>query len=415
VGQAKLAKRSVAVMSSVTNANFGLPLAIVHFDNKYTVVTTESVWQGELDGVVFTEEVDFTPATTRASDAVIFNNRLMVTVDDNLDSWDGAGDDLYGHEALTSGVPHPLCIFDSQSTYKLAVGNGNTVKILDTSYVASSTVLTLASQFQVTSLRYRNGFLYVGTKTTDGSEARIFIWNGSGTNAQYECPVGCEWVFSMTEYGSSVAAIVSSGQLIQVSGSQYTQLGALPVYYQPHARWQGVGGFSLNGKVFNRGMVAVGQTIYINIEGDTDTGFVPEMKSGIWVFDPEVGLYHRASPPTDTLVIDDSFSISDNEITTTTTHNLKTGDGIAFESISGLTGVDASVTYFVTVTATNKIKLSLTREGVAAGRYVTIGGTPGAADDLVYYPNIDAGLLTLATSGAVAPYDEMVAAVLCIA
>lgn len=400
VGQAKLSKRAVALKSDITSGTFGYPVAIAYFDSKYTVVTDDKVWQGDMDGTTFTVESDFEPSATLGSDALVFNNRLVVTEDSNIADWDGAGDDVYSLESLTSGVPHPLCIFDSQTTYKLAVGNGNTVKLLDTTYVPSATVLTLASQFVVTTMRYRNGYLYVGTKTTDGSEARIFIWNGSGASAQYECPVGCEWVFSMTEFGTSVAAIVSSGQIGQVSGSSFLPLAALPVFYEPHARWQGAGGLLLNGKVFNRGMITVGNTIYMNIEGETDTGFIPEMKSGIWVYDPDVGLYHRATSTTDLLVRDSTFTVANDIITTSATHNLKTGDTVQFTGVSGITGIANNVQYHVTVLSSTTLKLSLTRESVASERYVSLSGTV-TTDRLIYFPNTDRGLSLTATSGAI--------------
>ena len=405
IGQAKLAKRPVAVTSSASDGDFKYTMAIVYFDSAYTVVTSDGVFQGGLDGGVFTQ-TSFSPSTTLASDALIFEDtstdQLIVTTDANFSRWNGSASSSHTLGALTSGVPHPLCIFDSNPTYKLAIGNGNQVKTYDTSYNANTTILTLPTQFQVTSLRYRNGYLYVGTKNTAGGEARVFIWSGSGANAQYEVPVGAEWVFSMTEYGSSVAVITSEGQLLQISGSQAIQLGALPVYYNPHARWQDSSGLTLNGKVFNRGMATVGNSIYINIEGNVDVGFVPEMKSGLWVFDPDVGLYHRAISTTDTLVRDSSLTVADNEITTSANHNLLTGDAVEFSSISGLSGVSTGITYYITATGSNKIKLSLSRESLVAQRYVTISGTPGGSDILVYYPNTDSGLLLSATSGAVA-------------
>jgi hypothetical protein len=402
VGQAKLSRKPVAVMSSTVDSAFEFVVAMPYFMNNYTAVTTDAVFQGELDGNTWAEELDFTPATTNGSDAVVFNNRLVVSENDNLADWDGASDDDYALAALTAGVPHPMCIFDSLPTYKLAIGNGNTVNTYTTAYAANPNVLSLPTEFQVTTLRYRNGYLYIGTKNTNGGEARIFIWNGSGTNAQYECPVGAEWVFSMTEYGSSVAAITNAGQLIQVSGSQFTQLAAFPVYYMPHAKWQGANGLQLNGKVFNRGMITVGNTIYINVEGETDIGFVPEMKSGLWVFDPQVGLYHRASSSTDNKRSDGSLSLSDNTLTTSVAHNLKTGDGVTFRTVSGLSGVSSATTYYVTVISDDELKLSLTREGVANSRFVSITGTPGGSDILVYWPNTDNGNQLTATSGAIA-------------
>lgn len=396
IGQVKLARKPVALLSSASDSDFAYLMAIAYLNNKYIAVTSDNVFTGSLDGNNWTQETDFTPATTNASDAVVFNERLVVSEDNDLADWDGAGDDVYNLVSLTSGVPHPLSVFGVQ----LAVGDGNTVKLYNTSYVLGQT-LTLPTEFQVTTIRTVGNFLYIGTKNLNGNNAKVFIWDGNSSAYDSECSVGAEWVFSMTEYGSSVAAITSSGQLIQVSGSQYVELAALPVYYMPHAKWMGANGLLLNGKVFNRGMVTNGKTIYINIEGETDTGFVPEMKSGVWVYDPEVGLYHRGTSSTDTLVEDNGLSLTDNTITTSTAHNLKTGDAVEFRAVSGIVGINNDYTYYVTVVSPTTIKLSLTRQGVYSQRYVSMTGTPAVGDVLVFYPNTDNGLQLTATSGAV--------------
>jgi hypothetical protein len=402
LGQAKLSKKPVAIMSSADNADFGYVVSIVYFDNAYTVVTDDSIFQGSIDGGAFTEETTFTPGTTLASDAIVFDSKLIVTTSNNFESWTGTGSGTPTLGSLTNNVPHPMCIFDSQPTFKLAIGNGRSVNTYNTSFTANSTVLTLPTDFIVTTLRYRNGFLYVGTKNINGGEARIFIWNGSGSNAQYECPVGAEWVFSMTEYGQSVAAIVSSGQLIQVTGSSYQPLGALPVFADPSAVWQGASGFTLTGKVFNRGMVTIGDSIYMNIDGNVESGYIPKMKSGIWVFDPQVGLYHRSSSSTDKRVLDTAFTVDNNTVTTATTHNLLTGDGITFKDIGGIAGIDTNALYFVTVLSPTTFKLSLSRDDLANERYIDISGTRTSAS-LLYYPNTDNGALAGVTAGAITP------------
>jgi hypothetical protein len=399
-GQAQLSKKPVAILSSADDGDVQYVVSIVYFDGAYTVVTTDAVFQGGLSGNAFTKEGDFTPSTTLASDAIVFDDKLIVTTNNNFVSWTGSGTESSGLGTLTDGVPHPMCIFDSNPTYKLAIGNGNTVKTYNTSFSANPTTLTLPTEFIVTTLRYRNGFLYVGTKNKNGGEARIFIWNGSGTNAQYECPVGAEWVFSMTEYGQSVVAIVSSGQLIEVVGSTYRPLASLPVFNTPNALWQGASGFTLTGKVFNRGMTTVGNNIYINIDGNVENGYVPTMKSGIWVYDPEVGLYHRATYSTDKRVSDTSFTVAHNVITTGANHNLSTGDGVTFKNVGGITGVDVDTLYFVTVLSANTIKLSLSRYDLASERYVDVSGTRTTAS-LLYYPNTDNGSRTGVTAGAI--------------
>jgi hypothetical protein len=402
VGQAKLSKKPVAIMSSADDGDFGYVVSIVYFDGAYTVVTDDSIFQGGISGNAFTKETSFTPGTTLASDAIVFDSKLIVTTNNNFESWTGTGSGTPTLGSLTNNVPHPMCIFDSQPTFKLAIGNGRSVNTYNTSFTANSTVLTLPTDFVVTTLRYRNGFLYVGTKNINGGDARIFIWNGSGSNAQYECPVGAEWVFSMTEYGQSVAAIVSSGQLIQVTGSSYQPLGALPVFADPNAVWQGASGFTLTGKVFNRGMVTIGDSIYMNIDGNIESGYVPKMKSGIWVFDPQVGLYHRSSSSTDKRVLDTAFTVADNTVTTGATHNLLTGDGVTFKDIGGINGIDTNALYFVTVISPTTFKLSLSRDDLANGRYIDISGTRTSAS-LLYYPNTDNGALAGVTAGAIMP------------
>lgn len=400
VGQLQLARRPVAIMSSDTDANFSDTVAILHFDSNIIAVTDDRLFAGDLTGDTWSEITAFIPNTTVDSDAIVFNDRLVVTINNNVADWDGDVDDKYTLESLTASVPHPMAIFDSQPTYKLAIGNGNTVKLLNTSYSNSSTNLTIPSQYIITSLAYRNGYLYVATKTTDGSEARIFIWNGNGAAAQYEVPIGSEWVYSIIPYGTTVAAITNAGQLLQISGTQVVELAALPVYHQPHARWQGA--TSSIPRVYHRGMTAIGNTIYINLEGELDEGFMPEMKSGVWVFDPQVGLYHRAQSSTDTLVRDNSISVSGETLTTSAAHNLLDGDAVQFRSVSGLTNIEIDIPYYVTVVSTTEIKLSLSKKSQILGKYVTFAGTPGGSDVLFYFPNTDRGSGDC-RAGAIAP------------
>jgi len=399
-GKAILSRKPIVIMSSVVDADFKYPLSICYFSANYVAVTSEDIFEGGLNGATWST-VSSSPASLGLnSDGVVFNNYLYVTTNSNLSRWNGASTWNNTLKSLTADVPHPMCIFESLTTYKLAIGNGNTVETLDTSHNANPTVLTLDAKYQVTTMRYRNGYLYVGTRNLNGGEAKVFIWNGSGTNPQYECPVGAEWVFSMTEYGSSVAVVNSQGQLLQVNGSTAKELAAFPVFYKPDIRWQGAGGLQFNGKVFNRAMETIGNNIYINIEGDTDTGFVPEMKSGLWVYDPATGLNHRSTPVTDSVTLDTTFTVSNSIITTSAAHGMKTGDAVMFKTVTGITGVDNDHIYYATVLSTTTMKLSLSRKGVAEERYVTIGGTP-SVESLVLSKNTEFGSNYGATSGAI--------------
>lgn len=381
-GQMQGAKKAVAHLHEDQHTQMGYVLAVVYYNNDYIALTTNEAYTFALN--TNTASTTSQPSATNASDAVICFNRVYLSLYNNLAYYDGSSWTT-GIEPLTAGVPHPMDVFDSLPTFKLAIGDSNTVILVDSSGNKDSTVLTLPAQFQVITLRYRNGFLYIGTRNIYGGEARVFIWNGSGTNAQYEVPTGASWVFSMVPYRSSVACVTDRGQLLYINGSSAEELASFPVAYVQNAKWQDHLGLQLNGKVFNRGMAVVDDSIYINIDGEVDIGECLEMKSGIWVFNPEVGLYHMAQASSDRTRVG-AFTISSSEITTAADHYLKTGDGVLFTTAP--TGADSNRTYYAYVTGTNKLKIAKSRKALQAGEHMTISGTGG----IMYAQNRDQGI-----------------------
>jgi len=257
-GKLTLSKKAFNVVNSVVDsANLGYILSLSYYDSSYIAVTQDDIFQINLTTVGLSA-IASSPATGQNSDGIIFNSLLHVTTDTQLSTWNGSSwTNSRLPVALTSSVPHVMEVFESQPTYSLAIANGNKVQTYDTSYNANTTVLTLPSYQQVTTMRYRNGFLYVGTKHINGGEARVYIWNGNGTAAQYEVPVGCSWVFAMTPYKNTVAVVTSQGLLGLISGSELVPLSAFPVYYHSGLKWQGSSGLLLNGKVFNRAIVSM--------------------------------------------------------------------------------------------------------------------------------------------------------------
>jgi hypothetical protein len=193
----------------------------------------------------------------------------------------------------------------------------------------------------------------------------------------------------------------SEGVLGLISGSELVPLGAFPVYYNPDLRWQGSTGLLLNGKVFNRGLVAVGDRLYINVDASLDSGYIPEMKSGLWVYDPRIGLHHRAPSSAIRHVEDNALSVTNSVITTTAAHKLQDGDGVMFSTLGGLSGVDDDTIYYAKVESTTTIKLAKSIKSLKNAEYVTLTGTATGSDVLVYVPNNDNGdFYTGVTSGA---------------
>jgi hypothetical protein len=139
-------------------------------------------------------------------------------------------------------------------------------------------------------------------------------------------------------------------------------------------------------------MTTIGDTIYMNIDGSVDTGFISEMRSGIWVYDPSVGLYHRGSPSIDQKIevaSSGGLSLSNNVLSVSTAHNLKKGDAIVFDGVAGIQGVVTDTLYYADPVSTTGVKLAGSRKALQAGEYVTMTGTADVTDDFNYIPNTD--------------------------
>lgn len=395
-GEVRLTKKAMAMIDSSTSG-FENVLGIRYFNGGYHIVTLGGIHRGSLSGSSFTT-IASTPTLFEGSDSLVFNSKLYVTTATSLSSLNTSVVWANSLDTYTTGYPHPMAEFASMTTYKLAVGNKNQVETLDTSHNANATVLTIPSNYVITCLEYRSGYLYIGTKEIYGGEAMIFIWNGTGANAQYSVPTGAQWVYSMVPYKAAVAFVTNEGELLYVNGTSTEQLAAFPVFYTQGARWEQ--GDNMLGKVYPRGMTTIGSNIYINISGEIEVGNVPEMRSGVWCFDPSVGLYHYASSSTDLWTKDSSLSVTDSVITTTATHNIKLGDAVVFTSVSGLSGIENNKLYYAIPVAAATLKLAGCLEDANSGEFIVLSGTP-TTDTLHYAANVDNGNTFDASSGAI--------------
>lgn len=395
-GEARLSRKALALTSSAVSG-FAEVLSIVFFDGKYHVVTSNKVFLGDLAGTGFSA-VGSSPVLGTVSDGIVCYSRLYVSDITALAYLDTVGSWTTGIGTLNANYPHPMAVFDSLTTYKLAVGNGTAIQTYDSSGNANSVVMSLPSNYYATSLVYRNGYLYIGTKEINGGEASVFIWNGDGTSAQYAVPVGAGWVYSMVPYKDSVACMTNEGELLAINGSSASQLSALPIFYAEGARWE-QGNADL-GKVYPRGMAVKGDNIYINVCGLVEVGDVPEMRSGVWCYSPEVGLTHYASPSSDLWVADATITQTSGVLTTNATHNLILGDIVIFDSVAGLGNVSANTAYYAIPVATNTLKIAGSRQDAFDGNYILITGT-ATSDSLSYADNTCNGD-TIASSGAIA-------------
>lgn len=304
--------------------------------------------------------------------------------------------------SLTTGKPHPLCVLETFNY--LAIGDGNAVKLYDTTHTLYTT-LTIPLDLEVRWIRYNAGNLYIGTKHLGGGNAMLFVWNGIGTAAQSAYPIDGSFVFSGCNYNNSIVVMTSTGRLMRFNGGGFDELANLPVYYTPYS-WYG--NTPTAGKVINRGMIADGGIIYINLDGSlADTTIrLANQPSGLWVYDPKVGLYHRAgyaTSKTESRTIDDSTGINTTtNVITVSSYTAQTGTKVLYTcAVSGEAGGLTSKTfYYVIRVSSTELKLALSYNDAVAGTAIDIT-SQGTTQKLYFHDDDDFGAITNINAGAV--------------
>ena len=191
-GYMALARKPNVLYTETDDVDFETPLAILSDDSDFYVITSEDTFSVDVqltDRSVSKLQTGTPPTNSFASDGVFFNGELHVSDAGGVHSLASGtwASDITG---LNTSYPHPLCVSEHQQY--LAVGNGNTVALYNTSY-ALQTTLTIPSDHVVTWIRWRANILWVGTRNINGGEAKVFLWNGSGTAAQSGYAADRDW------------------------------------------------------------------------------------------------------------------------------------------------------------------------------------------------------------------------------
>lgn len=395
-GALALARKPVVVMSETQDADFETPLAILGDDDDIFVVTSENVFKISPTTTDITisdmnDDGGTVPAGGFQSDGCFFNGELHVSDSSSIHSYNATWAEDY--TGLSSSYPHPLCVSEHQQY--LAVGNGNTVRLLNTSY-ALVTTLTVPSDHVVTWIRWRANLLWCGTRNIQGGEAKVFLWNGSGTAAQAGYGVGSEWAFSGCTYEArnTIAVVSASGQILIFNGSGFVPLlddagneMAFPVYHLGYAWGSSSSTSNLLGKVASRGMEARGRRIYMNVDSTIAKpnggipSYTPNFPGGLWVFDPKVGLYHKAGLDHKQFNRVAGSSISSNTITLASAQVFETGDPVECTQKGSLTGdISDDRIYYAIKTSSTELKLADTPQQALAGQAITITGTATSSE-----------------------------------
>lgn len=382
--------RNPMVLKARIADNFGILQAVAADETLYYLITSRGYYSLDVSsGVpVFTELNNMgQPTATAGIDGVIFAGVLVVTGTTMVRSYSSPNWTDQGI-TISASYPHPLCVDENRN--EIAVANGNVLKTYNTAFSLQNT-LTIPAQHVITTVRYRQNKYYIGTRNISGGNAKMFVWNGTGTSAEAQFDVHCDWLYSLADFDSSICAVVSSGQILRFNGGGFDELDHFPVYDTQYSWVSNASVATGAGKVLNRGMLAVGDDLYLNIDGSlrtTDTypgAYLSDQPSGLWCLDKSVGLYHKNGLNYKKFAAKSVSSLASGNLVFATAHDAETGDAVTASTISSLTGISANTTYFVIKVSTTTLKLAISPADAAAGNAITLGGSV-TSEALTFYP-----------------------------
>lgn len=321
------------------------------------------------------------PQNIDNGDAIYFNNKQIVSDDDVDDiKYDTAGTWTTITTFAAGSDPFAFSIFESQNS--LLAGRGNVVKRINTSWAVAQT-LTLPTEYIVTSIETIGSYAYIATQNRKGGDAKLFLWTGINTTNDGSYSVNAWSILSIKKYGSTVAAVDSTGRLSLFSGSGFTELASFPPKYR-NIYW----GDASDAYTFlrNRGMVVDGDLIYFIVTGkffDVSNHYLDTLLGSVWCYNPKIGIYQIYSATNNSILVDSGVDIGDintsTDTITTTVSVPSTGSVVYYEPLSSTIGglLDGKWYFVIKVTSTT-FKLAETYEDAINGNAINITSTSGS-------------------------------------
>ena len=319
VGKIRVSPKLVPLGSSTSLATMVKPIAFVRnlsdtlAVDSYFAVCNQRIIKTPLATITWVADTNTSgtsPTTTLSSlysDGVDFNGSLIVSTLTDLakltsGTWDSSWwDTTLAQDALTTGIPHPLCV---GFTKELLIGNGNNVCsiTLNTSTglvspTVNSTRLILSSEYEVNWIRSSNSAYWIGCRHKFGGEGKVFMWDGGSDYVNGDYKIGHSITFAGVIKDEICYTVNGNGILLAFSGGGFTEVARFPIANnKSDVLDDALTTYPIN--IHRNGMSVVENSIHIllnaTIESTASTSTLLEnMLSGIWVYTSDNGLYHK--------------------------------------------------------------------------------------------------------------------------
>lgn len=411
---ATLAAKNLRVLDEVDDADLEVPIAFYNDPTSGTVdkmfCTDDAPYDIDLDShVSISDDTDGAqPDGSFDSSGVNFDGNWVVTESADIHTNDGS---TWTDQTVTldTGVRHPLAVFKNRNN--LAVGNGNVVKQFNTSY-AETVNLTLPGDIEVTSLAYNRNLLAIVGASSEG-DAYLFIWDGATSQANFGYPINASRGIFVVAYKDTFVCLTGAGEGLWWTGSGLERLFAFPSYFKTY---QFAERRASNRTIAHDTSVMVDkQRIFMNVHTYNDAAneepdrYDPLTPSGVWVFEPGIGLYHQ-NANTGAKLIEASCSqtgvdVGTDTITVNTSVVPETGTPVLNVKDSTLiTGMTPGVVYYTIKVSDTEFQIATTYSNAIAGTEVDLTAVATGGYDFTFLPASDFGQLRAdSIGGAIAP------------
>jgi len=308
VGKLRLGPRLLLNTAVADQANLGLPVAFTFFndgnDKIWAVAGTRVFSNSGTVSSAFTEVGGGAPTTCAAgvSDMKVFNNSMYITTNSNSvykRTSGGAWSSFTAGSASTQ--PHLLCQYSDRmymTTRYVEVISWNTSDTVST--VGSSNAVAVPAGNTgggqiITCIQSGSNRIWIGVLNLAGGKGSVYEWDGSATQVTKGYKLESAGPVAMVIKDDVPWIMDTNGALCVWNGGYFKEVARLNInrkllkgaYLSTNLRYIHPNGMTVvNGKI----------NILINNEILDSTGSIEEFcPSGVYEYDPDIGLYHKGS------------------------------------------------------------------------------------------------------------------------
>ena len=251
----------------------------------------------------FTKDTNSSTPTTGSilySDMEIFNGKLYVTTGTNTQYYFNGNTTWSTISVGTGNCNNNLCVYNNRMymtdafTNVISWNTSNIVATIGNQFTISTTTANNYYQSFVTFIRVAQNRIFIGTMSNAGGKGYVYIWDGvSPTTFDKQIELKSTGALSCVVWNDIPYIMDTRGFLLKYNGATFEPVAQLPLY---NRRLLTGATYSNNNRFIHpNGMTISWDRINILVNNAVDTGIEPYCPSGVWEYDPSVGLYHKYS------------------------------------------------------------------------------------------------------------------------